>query len=407
MSIIVQINTGLGFGSVGRIVDQIGSLIEKDSGTCYYVHGSRYIIHATPTAIQVGAKWEDYFHYAISLLTGRDGIGSICATKRLVKRLKNLKPDIVHLHNIHGFYINYKILFDYLSANDIPIVWTFHDCWPITGHCPYFDSLNCMKWKTGCYDCPLRKEFPKSLLFDQSAYNYNAKKKAFTSVKNLTIVPVSDWLADIVKESFLKNASIRVIHNGIDINIFKPVVSDLRKRFGITEDQKVVLGVASGWDERKGFSDFIKLANLAKYQIVMVGNIDTTVDASLLPSSIKHIKSTNNQQELAAFYSFADVFINPTYSDNFPTTNIEALACGTPVITYRTGGSPEAIDDNTGVIVEQGNIKALGKSIDAVIARGKSKYTKACRERAIRLFNKDERFKDYLELYKKILNSNI
>ena len=401
---IVQINTGIGFGSVGRIADQIGSLIEKNGGTCYYVHGSRYIVHTAPTAIQVGTMCEDYVHYAITLLTGKDGVGSYYATRRLIRKLRAIHPDIVHLHNIHGYYINYKLLFRYLAEQQIPVVWTFHDCWPITGHCPYFDSVYCMKWKSGCYACPLRKDFPKSLFFDQSSFSYKEKKKAFSSIQNLNIIPASDWLGNIVKESFLKNANIKVIHNGIDLSIFKPRIGELRNRLGVSIDKKIVLGVASGWDERKGFSDFIKLAEYCEWQIIMVGSIDTTVDSSKLPGSIIHVKNTNNQIELAEYYSMADVFINPTYSDNFPTTNIEALACGTPVVTYNTGGSPEAIDENTGVVVEQGNIDALVNAIRTILINGKEYYQKLCRNRAELLFDKNNCFEDYIGIYNNIMN---
>lgn len=396
---VVQINVSIGFGSTGRIVDHIGELIERNGGICYYIHGSRYITHNSPTAIQVGTKLEDYTHYAISLLTGRDGLASIFATKKLVKLLKEIQPDIVHLHNIHGYFINYKILFDYLSNEDIPIVWTFHDCWPITGHCAYFDSVNCKKWQTGCFNCLLLKDYPKSLFFDQSSYNYRLKKSLFTSVKYLTIVPVSDWLGKIVKESYLKDSEIYVIHNGVDTSVFKPEVTDIRKRYKIPNEKKIILGVASGWDERKGYSDFLEIASMEEFQVILVGSID--VATPKLPDNVIHIPNTNNQVELAEFYSAADVFANPTYSDNFPTTNIEALACGTPVVTYNTGGSPEAIDENTGIVVEQGNLPLFIDAIKRMCSI--SKPISICRERAVTKFNSDERFMDYIKLYNNIL----
>ena len=402
---IIQINTSIGFGSIGRIADQIGALVEQEGGICYIAHGSRYIAHSSPNAIKIGSKLEDYIHYGVSLITGRDGIGSVCSTKRLVKKIEKIKPDIVHLHNLHGFYINYKILFDYLSRAEIPVVWTFHDCWPITGHCPYFDRVGCDKWQRSCYKCPLIAEYPKSLFFDQSNHNFNAKKKAFISIKNLTVVPVSNWLCNIVKKSFLKDARIHVIHNGIDVSIFKPNSSKIRSKLGIDLSKKVILGVASGWDERKGFSDFIKLASHPEWQIIMVGDFD--VDASKLPDSVIHINNTNSQQELAEFYSMADVFVNPTYSDNFPTTNIEALACGTPVITYDTGGSPEAIDEYTGIVVPQGDIVKLVDAINKITSQEKNEYVKQCRERALHLFDKDECFKNYISLYKDVVKNGI
>lgn len=396
---LVQINSVLGYSSIGRIADQIGTLAETKGWKCYYAHGTRYVTRDAQNAIPIGSKSVEYSHYVISLLTGRDGIGSLCATKQLVNKLKKIQPDIVHLHNIHGYYINYKILFEYLSTSNIPVVWTFHDCWPITGHCPYFDSVECLKWKTGCYKCPLQKEYPKSLIFDQSEYNYKQKKKAFCSVKKLTIVPVSNWLANIVKESYLKNADINVIHNGINLDIFKPTVSNLRNSLSISNNKPIVLGVATGWDERKGFSDFIKLAKLNKFNLIMVG--DFAIDEVAIPSSIIHIKHTNSQKELAELYSLADVFINPTYSDNFPTTNIESLACGTPVITYNTGGSPEALDINTGIVIPQGDITALTNAIIKIV--DSPIPPEICRQRAIQYFDKDLCFDKYIKLYSSIL----
>lgn len=400
---IVQINTGIGYGSIGRISDQIGSIVRNRGWRCYFVHGSRYITHSDNYAIQVGTKFEDYLHYFISLFSGCDGIGSYFATKRLIRKLKKIKPDIIHLHNIHGYYINYKELFKYLYDSNVAVVWTLHDCWPITGHCPYFDKVNCEKWKTECGRCPLWKEFPKSFFFDRSRNNFTRKKQSFTALKNLTLVPVSSWLSNIVSQSFLGKYQIEVIHNGIDIDIFKPIYSDLRERLNIPKDSKIVIGVASGWDERKGFSDFLKLAKLNKYIIIMVGNIDVAYRE--LPSNIVHINNTNNSNELAEYYSISDVFVNPTYSDNFPTTNIEALACGLPVITYNTGGSPEAIDKNTGVVVTKGNFEELVEAIDEVLCNGKEYYAQSCRMRAETCFNKNQKFEEYVALYEYLISS--
>ncbi len=405
MKTLVQINSGLGFGSVGRIADQIGTLAEQEGWNCYYAHGTRYKAHECKTAIPVGGKLTDYIHYAISLLTGRDGIGSYFATKRLVRQLKKISPDVVHLHNIHGSYLNYKVLFDYLAEANIPVIWTLHDCWAATGHCAYFDSVNCEKWKTGCHNCQLIHEFPKSLFFDQSSWNQKRKIKAINSVKNLTLVPVSNWLGDIMRESLIKNASIQVIHNGIDLKKFKPVESDIKKKLCIDNDKITVIGLATGWDERKGYSDFVKLANTNLYNVIMVGNID--VDSSNLPSSIIHIKHTDSQQQLAMLYSAADVFINPTYSDNFPTTNIEALACGTPVVTYKTGGSPEAIDENTGIVVERGNLNELINAINTIVEQ-KSKFNSyACRKRAEAEFEMSNQYCKYIELYNNLIKKDV
>ena len=398
---LVEINPALNFGSTGRIAEGIALVAEEAGWDCTIVHGERYKRDSHVKDIQVSNKLEERVHYLESLLFDRQGLGSRKATIRLVKQLETLNPDIVHLHNIHGYYINYEVLFNYLKAKSIPVVWTLHDCWPFTGHCVYFDRINCDKWKTLCHSCPQLREYPKSLLWDGSKNNYLKKKRVFGGYENLTIVPVSYWLGSLVSNSFLKNKKIHVIHNGIDLNIFKPTESEVRTEFNVG-NKCLLIGVANEFDERKGFSDFITLSKILPedYQILLVGV--SKQDKKLLPDNIIALECTENIQQLVHFYSASDIFLNPTYEDNFPTTNIEALACGTPVITYNTGGSPEAIDENTGIVVEQGNIKAMA---DAIVKMRKNPMpSEACRKRAVELFEKESCFKEYLELYNELLS---
>jgi glycosyltransferase involved in cell wall biosynthesis len=277
-------------------------------------------------------------------------------------------------------------------------VWTLHDCWAFTGHCSYFDYVNCDKWGTGCFNCQQKHGYPKSILFDNSKRNYLKKKAAFIGVKDMTIVTPSQWLADLVKQSFLKEYEVKVINNGIDTSVFKPKDSDFKERNNL-QDKKIILGVASVWSARKGLKDFIKLASEIKenYSIVLVGLDDKNKD---LPNNIVAIGKTNNVQELAEIYSAADVFVNTTYEDNFPTVNLEALACGTPVITYKTGGSVEAVTESCGLIVEQGNITTLKESIEN-ICENNLFNSEACVERS-KNYNKTDRFKEYLQLYKNL-----
>lgn len=402
MPILFQINAALNKGSTGRIAEQIGMLAMQEGWEVYIAHGARYINTTSLNPIPVVTANEEKLHALKSMAFDAHGLGSEKATERLVARIKEISPDIIHLHNIHGYYLNYKVLFEYLATIDTPIVWTLHDCWTMTGHCAHFDAAGCEKWKSGCFDCPLKGEYPKSILFDRSARNYAIKKKLFGSLKNATIVPVSNWLGSIVKESYLGNYTINVINNGVDIDIFRPQEgTELRKKLDIG-NRTVLLGVATAWHNEKGLMEFVRLSENPKYQVVMVG-VPQNIRKNL-PKEIIAIERTNNQQELAEYYSMADALVNPTYNDSFPTVNLEAMACGTPVATFRTGGSPESVTPETGIVVDKGNIDDLVKAIETICSKGKKHYTTACRERAVSLYNKDDRFNEYIELYNTLLN---
>lgn len=296
-------------------------------------------------------------HGVYSRFSDRTGFASSTVTRRLVAWLSKIKPDIIHLHCIHGYYLNIKILFDYIRQNNIRVVWTQHDCWTFTGHCAYFDAVGCEKWKTGCFDCPQLNTYPKAFV-DNSKKNW-LEKKSFFSGLNIQIVTPCEWLKKKIEQSFLGCYPIKVIYNGIDLSKFKKIDSeDTKKRLGLL-GKDVILGVASEWTERKGMKDFIALDNMidhSKYQILLVGV--TKKQQRDLPSTIRSIERTENVQELVKIYSTASVFFNPTYEDNFPTTNLEAIACGTPVVTYRTGGSPESVEKTgCGFVVEKGDLR--------------------------------------------------
>jgi len=352
--------------------------------------------------IKIGGNLDRKLHGLKTRLCDRHGFGSKRATKKLISSITEIKPDIIHMHNIHGYYLNIDILFTFLKKSSIPVVWTLHDCWPFTGHCSYFDAVNCMKWQTECHHCPNRNGYPKSWFVDNSRANFHKKKELFNGIENLTIVVPSKWLSEHVKFSFLKSYPVLTIYNGVDIDVFRPLESEtIRQKYGITGN-KIVLGVASVWDWRKGLNDFFSLRDLLgnSAQIVLVGLSSKQI--KVLSDQIIGIKRTENISDLAAFYSAATVFINPTYVDNFPTTNIEALACGTPVVTYNTGGSPEALDNKTGIVVKKGDLKQLFSAVQIILENGKEYYTKACRKRAEEHFSSKNRYMDYLNLYKEI-----
>ncbi len=395
--VLLQINVTANWGSTGKIAEQIGLCAMKHGWESYIAYG-RWCNPSNSHLIKVGNKLDMYMHYAEQRIRDNEGLCSRGATKRLIKIISEIRPDVVQLHNIHDHYLNYRLLFEYLNKTEIKVVWTLHDCWAFTGHCFHFVTKNCDKWKNGCFECPLKNEYPRTFL-DRSKEHWLLKKELLTRCKNLTIVPVSDWLANFVKESFLKEKRIHVIKNGVDLNIFKPSTS---LNISKTNSKFKILAVSSVWNPDKGELDIYKLREMLsedKFEITMVG---LSVDQyKKLHKGIIGIQRTQNLQELVKLYSDANVLINPTYADSFPTVNLEALACGTPVITYRTGGSPEAIDEKTGVVIEQGDVNGLVEAIYRM--KEKTLSSADCRKRAEECFDKDKCFEKYVELYEKLI----
>lgn len=404
---VLQINATVNSGSTGRIAEDIGLVLMNVGHESYIAYG-RGNQPSKSNKIKIGNQWDTNWHGVVSLLLDRHGFASRKATKQLINKIEELKPDVINLHNIHGYYVNIEILFDYLKKINIPVVWTFHDCWPFTGHCTHFDSVGCEKWKTQCQNCPKKSFYPKSLLLDNSFKNYSDKKQIFNQLNNLHIITPSNWLKNLVKQSFLSKFPVSCIHNGIDLSKFSPVenVEKLIQKWNL-KDKIIVLGVANVWQLSKGLSDFVKLAEVLSdaYQVVLIGL--TKKQIAQLPKNIIGIERTESIEELAEYYSLANVFVNPTYQDNFPTTNIEALACGTPVVTYNTGGSPEALDSETGIVVEKGNVNDLKTAIERVTSAKTEYYDKEkCRKRAEKHFDKNERYQDYLQLFKTLVKES-
>lgn len=407
---ILQVNTSM-VRSTGSIAQAIGELVLAEGWNSYLAYSSRTETKdSKSTLITIGSKRDAQIHAISTRLFDNHGFMSTNATKKFVKRMSELAPDIVHLHNIHGYYLNIEVLFQFLASANIPIVWTLHDCWSMTGHCSHFDSIGCAKWKTGCNHCALKTDYPSSILIDNSKYNWWRKRKIFCSMPNLTLVPVSGWLESVVKESYLKNFETHVIHNGIDLEVFSPSCNNVIRDKHEIGNRTIVLGVATGWFEGGGlrrFNEFMKLSSLLddNFRIILIGLEACQLNS--LPTNVIGLKRTANQKELAAYYSLADVFVNPTYQDSLPTVNMEALACGTPVITYQTGGSPEIIDEHTGWVTEKGNIEAIASIVKQIWTQKneeKASQRAACRKRAVMLFNKYDRFHDYITLYKRILH---
>lgn len=410
MKRLLQINPVLRANtSTGRIMQEIGELAMSRGWESHiaYSKGRDGVMPCKSHLVPVGSSLSVALHGIETRLLDRHGLGSRLATQQFVERIKALNPDIIHIHNIHGYFLNYKILFRYLASCGKPVIWTVHDCWLYTGHCYYYSAAGCFKWKTGCGDCPQRGEFPRSMFRDRSAQNFRDKAEAFGSMQRdkFIIVPVSEWIASELRQSFLGGYDIRVLHNGIDTATFCPCPSDdIRTRYGLG-NKHIILGLASIWMKEKGLDDFIQLADMTTNDevIVMVGRM-TPDQQTRLPKSIVTISRTDNTAQLAQLYSAATVFVNPTWQDNYPTVNLESIACGTPVITYRTGGSTEAVTEGiTGFVVEQGNTTAIMSRVRDIKSRGKASFTAPCRDFALTHFRKEDRYQDYLDLYDQLL----
>ena len=393
---IAEINS-CNFGSTGNIMLEIAKVAEKcgHMAAVCYPKSRGNAKKRKGSDIVIGNRLSRNLHLKLAEITGLNGCFSYFSTLNFLRKLNKFKPDIIHLHNLHNCYVNLPLLFKYIKKHNIKTVWTLHDCWSFTGHCPYFDIAECDKWKTECYNCPQYKEYPKSL-FDNSKYMYSLKKKWFTGVKNMTIVTPSKWLAGLVKKSYLKDYPVRVINNGIDLSVFKPTESDFRKKYAL-ENKYIVLGVASPWGKRKGFDAFSELAERLDdcYRIVLVGLAKEQKEG--LPPNIIGLERTANQTELAGIYTAADVFANPTREENYPTVNMEAIACGTPVVTFNTGGSPEIIDETCGTAVAKNDIDGICNEI-IKICETKPYSEETCLKRA-ESFDKNEKFREYIRLY--------
>jgi putative colanic acid biosynthesis glycosyltransferase len=399
LQIVVEGNTG----STGTIAETFGNFAIQAGWKSYIAHG-RFPRPSSSEIIRIESKLGVLMHAIETRLFDRHGLGSRFATKRLIKKIINIKPDIIQLHHLHGYYINIKILFDFLSKANIPVVWTFHDCWSITGHCCHFDYVNCIKWLTKCYKCPQVSEYPASFFWDRSSENYWLKKRLFKSVPNLTIVSVSKWLNNIVECSFLSELKHAIIYNGIDISIFSshPSSESVRKQIGI-KDSFLIIGVASTWSKRKGLKDFITLSRLIDIQdtIVLIGLNNSQIKE--LPENVIGLERTENQTELSELYSAANVFINFSVEETFGLTTAEALSCGTPVIVYNSTACPEIVDSATGIVVNKHDIAGVIDAIELIKKNGKEFYSTACRRRAVNLFNKNDRFMDYMDLYRQLI----
>ena len=400
---VLQINTTYkNGGSTGRIVYDLQQIQKQENLGAYVAYG----FNTSDTFESNTLCLQENFRRKINILRTRifdhHGFYNEFETKKLLQWINEIKPDIIHLHNIHNHYVNVGMLFDYIKANGIPVIWTLHDCWPFTGHCAYFDFVNCQKWKTGCNNCKSLSDYPKTWFFDRTKKNYMDKQRAFCGVKKLVLCPPSEWLGRLISESFLKEYPINVINNGVDISLFHPAkdILSVKQKLKIV-GKKMILAVANIFNTRKGVEYLQKIPSLLNDdEVLVIVGIRKEQHRLFVHERCITIDRTNNIQELAEYYSSADVFINPTLEDNFPTTNIEALACGTPIVTFHTGGSIECITEKTGIIVKKYDLLGLVNASRKILEKGKSWYTTNCTESARLNYNKQIQYMKYIDLYK-------
>lgn len=388
---IFMINSVCGTGSTGRICTDLAERLEADGHDCRIAYGRRAVPERyRKYAVKIGGKSDVYVHGAQARLFDSVGFGSKHATKMLIEKIKTYDPDVIHLHNLHGYYINIETLFSYLEEANKPVVWTLHDCWAFTGHCVHYDAIGCQKWKDGCHHCSLKKSYPSSVLMDRSAANYQKKKALFHLPDDMTLITPSGWLADQVRQSFLGDRPVQTIYNGIDRAVFHNTPSDVKSRYG---RKNIALGIANIWDERKGLAYMIQLSKLLdqSWTVVLIGLTHKQIEA--LPPDVVGIQRTDDLRELAAWYSAADVYVNASSEETMGMTTAEAISCGTPVAAFDTTAVSEIVGQN-GIAVPYGDVKALSKAVERIAKKGKASFQNENSRFAL-----ENEYRAYLKLY--------
>ncbi len=411
--------------STGRIAVALCRMIEKEGHRAVICH-SRDYAPSDVASIRIGSKWDYHLHAALSRLTDRCGFFSKRATVRFLKELERFRPDLIHLHNVHGYYLHLPTLFEYLKKKNVPVVWTLHDCWAYTGHCSYYTlaedapplepakrrraqqhTLGCSRWQGGCGECVLKRSYPASWLMDQSARNWKEKRALFCGVPNMVLTTPSQWLADEVKQSFLKGYPVYAFPNGLDLSVFKPCPSEkfmdeVIKSYGLDRSggRRIVLSVAAVWEERKGLEDLVELAEKLGdgYCVAAVG-VDKHQMEALKKTKVLGVRRTGNVNDLCALYTAADLYVSASREETMGMTLVEALACGTQTVCYDATAMPEIVTEEVGEVVPAGDVEALAGAVRRLCDSPRSGAD--CRKRAEE-YDADKRFAAYLRLYEKM-----
>lgn len=398
MKKLLQINTTVGWNSTGRIATKIGEIAVGRGWRSVIAYGRRMPgqdrMTGYPDVVKIGSPIDNMHHGIITRLCDAHGMGSRRATRSFIKEMDKYEPDVVHLHNIHGYYLHIPTLFDALSTMNVPVVWTFHDFWPVTGHCAFYTPFQCDRWKKGCHDCPGLNSYPMSKV-DRCRRNYKFKQAQWAKIEKLYPVAVSEWMRDELSESMLGDRPIEVIYNGIEHN-------DVARRS--STENPIVLGLASVWDERKGLSDIIALRERlpANYRIVVVGLSERAIRR--LPDGVEGVGRVSDADALGRLYATASVLVNPSRAEALSTVNLEAQSNGTPVVAYRGGSMAETMSENSGITVDRGDIRGLEVAIRRIVEHPEGRFTaKQCRAFIREKFDRNSNYEKYIDLYDRVL----
>lgn len=400
---LLQFNVSANYGSTGKISEQIGLVAQRNGWECFQVfsYGQESAMELIPT----GGKLNRILHYFEQRIFDDEGLASRLVTKLVIGRIKEIQPDVIQLHNIHDHYINYRILFEYLNKTNIPVVFTIHDFWPVTGHCFHFINANCNRWKTeGCYDCPMAHVFPNNVL-NRAKQNFQLKKRLFSANNNLHLVAVSQWVGDMMKKSFLGDKYLKVIPNGIDTIMFAPTELQLSSELhqpllNLPLDVFMILSVAGRWDiGDKRLDDYLQISSmLAKDEVMVLVGVNEEIRTKL-PSNIIGLGRTESPQELAAIYTRANVVLSLSGSETFGLTIVEGYACGTPAVVYDNTALPSLITPQTGLVANNLDFHDAYIKIQSIKKNGKSYYSNACINLARERYDKEKCFEEYVKLY--------
>ncbi len=391
---VLQINVTYQFGSTGKIVEALHQALSEQGHESHVLYG-RHFDQNMKNIAQIGGRFSLWMHGLKTRIFDRHGFGSKHATRKALKDIHLKSFDVIHLHNLHGYYLNIDILFKEIKKHQIPVIWTLHDAWSYTGHCFGYQTVSCQKWQTSCHDCPQKGYYPKSFVFDASNKNFNDKKSLYADYKHMTLVSPSTYYFNEVEKSFLKHHPKKVIHNGIKLDEFTQGLVNINDKFKI-------LAVASIWEKRKGLDDLIQLSKRldpSSYEITVIGKIPKHHQ---LPSTIKHVERTENKEVLIKYYQESDLFVNLSTEDNLPTTTIEALACGLPVLTYDTGGARDLVNETCGIVLSTHEMRDVTKAIDQIRQKGKAHYQPYSIAQS-KKFDQKEMIQAYLNLYQEVI----
>lgn len=400
---VLEINTVYGIGSTGKIVSDLYEMLTGQGHECVIAY-ARGEAPENIRTIKIGNKWDVYYHGIMTRITDRHAMYSVRATKKLVEDIRRYEPDLIHLHNLHGYYLDIRTLFAFLKEYDRPVVWTLHDCWTYTGHCSHYTNVGCYRWKSQCEHCPQKKEYPASMLLDNSYQNYRIKKELFTSIRKMHLVTPSVWLKGEVEQSFFKGIPCTAVPNGLELETYYLKQGNeqekLKETYGLS-GKKVVLGVANVWTKQKGYEDFIELSGHLpeEYQVVMVGLNEKQLKE--LPETIAGYPRTVGLSELADFYRMADVYFNGSCQETMGMTTGEAICCGTPAIVYNATAVPESVHEGCGIVLEPGDVKGVAEAVQQ-ICNEPTPWYEGCKKDRIR-FDKAIFLDAYDRIYKEML----